>query len=70
MLPFDSSLYHRESDLMEWKALLSGESTMRREPGGQEIHTQALADRTEVVLRHAFIREEDDECHGSSHPSG
>ena len=51
------------------EALLSGEATMHRELGGQEIHTQALADRTEVVDRHAFIKEDDDECHGSSHSS-
>ncbi|KAL4350573.1 hypothetical protein AHAS_Ahas10G0155500 [Arachis hypogaea] len=70
MLPIDSSLYHEESDLTEWKTLLSGETTMHRELGGQEIYTQALADRTEVIVKHAFIREDDDECHGSSHPSG
>ena len=70
MLPIDSSLYHEDSDLTEWNALLSGEAIMHREPGGQEIHTQAIADRTEVVVRHAFIGENDDECHGSSHSSG
>ena len=69
MLPIDSSLYHEDSDLTKWKALLSGEATMHHEPGGQEIHTQALADRMEVVVKHTFIREDDDECHGSSHSS-
>ena len=41
MLPMDSSLYHEDSDLTEWKALLSGEATMHREPGIQEIYIQA-----------------------------
>ena len=41
MLPIDSSLYHENSDLMEWKALLSGEATMRRGQGDQEICIQA-----------------------------
>ena len=70
MLPIDSSLYHEDFDLTEWKTLLLGESPMRRGEGGQEIHTQAITDRTEVVVRHAFIGENDDECHGSSHSSG
>ena len=69
MLPMDSSLYHEDFDLTEWKALLSGEATMRRGLGGQQIHTQAIADRTGVVVRHAFIGENDDECHRSSYSS-
>ena len=65
----NSSLYHEDSDLTEWEARLSGEATMRRGPGIQEIHTLALACKMEVVVRYAFIRTDDDECHGSSHPS-
>ena len=70
MLPMDSSLYHEDSDLTKWKALLSGEATMHHGPGIQEIHTLAFAGRMEVFVRHAFISENGDECHGSSHSSG
>ena len=64
MLPIDSSLYHEDFDLTEWKALLSGEATMRRGAGIQEIPTLAFAGRTKVFVRHAFISENGDECHG------
>ena len=53
--PIDSSLYHEGSNL-------------RLET--QEIRIQAIASRTEVVVRHMFIGENDDECHESSHSSG
>ena len=53
----NSSLYHEDSDLMEWKAQFSGEATMHRGSGIQEIHTLAFAGRMEVFVRHAFISE-------------
>ncbi|MES7047959.1 hypothetical protein U6S72_12330, partial [Cutibacterium acnes] len=34
------------------------------------MHSSLCACRTEVFVRHAFISENDDDCHGSSHSSG
>ena len=69
-----SSLYHEDSDLTEWLARLSGEhsvvrrSTMHRAiRNPRDIHP--IEGRTEVVVSHTFIGENDDECHGSSHSS-
>ena len=50
----NSSLYHEGSNL-------------RLET--QEIRIQAIASGTDVVVRHMFIGENDDECHRSSHSS-
>ena len=36
----------------------------------RDTNTLAFAGRTEVFVRHAFISENGDECHGSSHSSG
>ena len=69
-----SSLYHEDSDLTEWLARLLGEhsvvrrSTMHRAiRNPRDIHP--IEGRTEVVVSHTFIGENDDECHGSSHSS-
>ena len=69
-----SRLYHEDSDLTDWLARLSGEhsvvrrSTMHRAiRNPRDIHP--IEGRTEVVVSHTFIGENDDECHGSSHSS-
>ena len=49
MLPIDSSLYHEESDPSEWRL--------------RDTHSSLFSCRTEVVVRNAFISENDDERH-------
>ena len=45
----NSSLYHEDSDLLEWRL--------------RDMHSSLFSCRTEVVVRHMLISENGDECH-------